>query len=96
MRWGNLGDRSHGAAVGATANLAGSGGAIVGTYEDEGIFVELSGGRQADGVAVIKPKIVSSSPLLSDEQAAIIRRRGAREHGGSAEGTQEKRLATLS
>jgi glucuronokinase len=46
-------------AVGATANFAGSGGAIVGTYEDEGMFGKLTAAGKLIGVAVIKPKIVS-------------------------------------
>jgi glucuronokinase len=45
--------------VGATANFAGSGGAIVGTYEDEGMFGKLTAAGKLIGVAVIKPKIVS-------------------------------------
>jgi glucuronokinase len=46
-------------AVGATANFAGSGGAIVGTYEDEAMFGRLTAAGKAIGVAVIKPRIVS-------------------------------------
>ncbi len=46
-------------AVGATSNFAGSGGAIVGTYEDEAMFERLTEGMKQVGVAVIKPKIVS-------------------------------------
>jgi glucuronokinase len=46
-------------AAGATANFAGSGGAIVGTYADEKIFGKLAEAGKAIGVAVIKPKIVS-------------------------------------
>jgi glucuronokinase len=44
--------------AGATANFAGSGGAIVGTYADEDMFARLAEAMQAIGVAVIKPKIV--------------------------------------
>ena len=55
---GNL-DMVHAArAVGATSNFAGSGGAIVGTYEDEKMFDRLVEGMKAAGVAVIKPRIV--------------------------------------
>ncbi len=43
--------------AGATANFAGSGGAIVGAYEDEAMFARLSERLKAAGVAVIKPKI---------------------------------------
>jgi glucuronokinase len=46
-------------AAGATANFAGSGGAIVGTYADEKIFGKLTDAGRSIGVAVIKPKIVS-------------------------------------
>jgi glucuronokinase len=46
-------------AAGATANFAGSGGAIVGTYEDEGMFGKLTAAGKSIGVAVIKPKIVA-------------------------------------
>src|SRR5664280_1328456 len=45
-------------AVGATANFAGSGGAIVGTYDDEAMFGKLTAAAKPIGVAVIKPKIV--------------------------------------
>jgi glucuronokinase len=43
--------------AGATANFAGSGGAIVGTYADEAMFRRLVEEMKAIGVAVIKPKI---------------------------------------
>ena len=45
--------------AGATANFAGSGGAIVGAYEDEAMFTRLSEGLKSEGVAVIKPKIAT-------------------------------------
>ena len=44
--------------VGATSNFAGSGGAIVGTYEDDVMFRRLSDAMQTAGVAVIKPTIL--------------------------------------
>ena len=44
--------------AGATANFAGSGGAIVGTYEGAAMFDRLVAGGKAVGVAVIKPRIV--------------------------------------
>jgi glucuronokinase len=43
--------------AGASANFAGSGGAIVGLYRDEGMFTRLTEAMEAIGVAVIKPKI---------------------------------------
>ena len=46
-------------AAGATANFAGSGGAIVGTYEDEAMLGKLTAAGKPIGVAVIRPKIVS-------------------------------------
>ncbi len=44
--------------TGASANFAGSGGAIVGTYTGDAMFARLTDYMQAIGVAVIKPKIV--------------------------------------
>ena len=46
-------------AAGATANFAGSGGAIVGTYEDEAMFQRLVDTMRPIGVGVIKPNIVT-------------------------------------
>lgn len=46
---------------GATAKFAGSGGAIVGTYEDETMFRRLKTALGAIGVAVIQPKIVAGA-----------------------------------
>jgi len=43
--------------AGATANFAGSGGAIVGTYEDERMFQNLTDAMKAIGVGVIKPEV---------------------------------------
>jgi len=44
--------------AGATSNFAGSGGAIVGTYEDQAMFDRLTEFMRPLGVTVIKPKIV--------------------------------------
>ena len=44
--------------VGATANFAGSGGAIVGTYEDEPMYDALVSAMRPLGVAVVKPRIL--------------------------------------
>ncbi|HXG10198.1 MAG TPA: hypothetical protein VNK04_10445 [Gemmataceae bacterium] len=44
--------------VGASANFAGSGGAIVGTYRDEAMFQELHKALGAIGCRVIKPLLV--------------------------------------
>jgi len=45
--------------AGATANFAGSGGAIVGTYGDEATFERLTEYMRPLSVAVIKPRIVT-------------------------------------
>ncbi len=44
--------------AGASANFAGSGGAVVGTYTGDAMFTRLADSMQAIGVAVVKPKIV--------------------------------------
>jgi len=44
-------------AAGASANFAGSGGAIVGMYEDEAMFEKLVAEMKKIGVAVIKPLV---------------------------------------
>ena len=43
--------------IGATANFAGSGGAIVGAYEDERMYQALSEAMRSLGVAVVKPEV---------------------------------------
>jgi glucuronokinase len=43
--------------VGATSNFAGSGGAIVGTYQDEAMFRNLVEAMRPVGVAVIRPHV---------------------------------------
>jgi len=45
--------------AGASANFAGSGGAIVGMYRDEDMFARLEANMKSAGAAVIKPKIVA-------------------------------------
>lgn len=45
-------------AVGASAKFTGSGGAIIGTYEDEHMFEQLSTAMHSIGAEVIKPEIV--------------------------------------
>ena len=44
--------------VGATAKFTGSGGAIVGTYEDEAMFQKLTEALEPLGLGVIKPQIL--------------------------------------
>lgn len=46
---------------GASAKFTGSGGAIVGTYEDDGMFKKLAETLEPMGVAVIRPRIVNES-----------------------------------
>ncbi len=43
--------------VGATANFAGSGGAIVGTYEGEGMYEAIQAAMKPFGVLAVKPRI---------------------------------------
>ncbi len=45
---------------GASANFAGSGGAIVGTYSDEAMFEKLAAAFRDIGVGLVKPEIVSA------------------------------------
>ncbi|HBY59602.1 MAG TPA: GHMP kinase [Solibacterales bacterium] len=52
--------------VGASANFAGSGGAVTGSYADEAMFDRLSEEMGAIGVAVIRPQIVPLRPAGSD------------------------------
>jgi glucuronokinase len=48
-------------ACGATANFAGSGGAIVGTYEDEQMFAAMQTAMKTIGAAVVKPTIAPTT-----------------------------------
>jgi glucuronokinase len=44
-------------ACGAAANFAGSGGAVVGTYEDEQMFAAIETAMKTIGAAVVKPTV---------------------------------------
>ena len=44
--------------VGASAKFTGSGGAIVGLYDDEKMFISLKRALSSQGVSVLKPNIV--------------------------------------
>lgn len=55
---GNLDMVAAARSVGATANFAGSGGAIVGTYEDEGMYCRLVEAMRPLQVGVVKPEVV--------------------------------------
>lgn len=46
--------------TGASAKFTGSGGAIIGTYEDEAMFERLKKNLEAEQISVIKPEIVTS------------------------------------
>ena len=50
--------------VGASAKFTGSGGAIIGTYEDEAMFSRLSAVCKSHGIEVIKPDIVTEGAQL--------------------------------
>jgi glucuronokinase len=52
-------------AAGASANFAGSGGAIVGAYHDEETYRKLQQSMEAAGIAVIKPTIVPKAQYQS-------------------------------
>jgi glucuronokinase len=45
--------------VGASANFAGSGGAIVGAYEDDAMYARLVEEMRKVGVAVVKPVVTA-------------------------------------
>ena len=47
--------------AGASSNFAGSGGAVVGMYEDEAMFAKLVSAMKPLGVAVIKPQVLEST-----------------------------------
>lgn len=51
--------------VGASANFAGSGGAVVGTFKDEGMFRDLESEMKKLSIAVIKPTVVGKSQASS-------------------------------
>ncbi len=55
---GNLEMIRRSRAVGATSNFAGSGGAIVGTYQDEDMFTRLQQSLGAAGVKVLRPRVL--------------------------------------
>lgn len=49
-------------ATGAHAKLAGSGGAIIGAYEDEAMYARLEQDMAGSGIRVFKPQILPESP----------------------------------
>jgi len=52
--------------VGASAKFTGSGGAIVGTYEDEAMFRALKAALRAQQVKVLKPRLVAGKRQESE------------------------------
>jgi glucuronokinase len=52
-------------AVGATANFAGSGGAIAGTYRDDDMFEALTRSLGMKGIGVIRPQIMAAGAQRS-------------------------------
>ncbi|MFA6659860.1 MAG: hypothetical protein WCS25_09230, partial [Victivallaceae bacterium] len=50
--------------AGASAKFTGSGGAIIGTYEDEKMFAKLKKDLKRFSVEVIKPEIVNSASAM--------------------------------
>ncbi len=61
MSEGNIRAVETARAQGASAKFTGSGGAIVGTYEDEAMFQRLVSALEPQGMKVIKPMIVDES-----------------------------------
>jgi glucuronokinase len=57
--------------IGASANFAGSGGAVVGTYKDEAMYQTLCDAMQRIGVAVIKPAV---TPVNEKTEASSAKR----------------------
>jgi glucuronokinase len=53
--------------TGASANFAGSGGAIVGLFEDEAMFRRLEDAFAVKGIRVIKPDYVPMLPAEATE-----------------------------
>ena len=49
---------------GPPAKFTGSGGAIIGTYEDEAMFLRLKEVLQRNRINVIKPEIVTEGEVL--------------------------------
>jgi len=56
---------------GASANFAGSGGAIVGIYEDEAMFRKLESAFERKGIRVIKPDFAPALPPQNGTQGGV-------------------------
>ena len=57
---------------GASAKFAGSGGAIVGTYEDDAQYAALSASLAALGCRTIKPVIATKSDESADMESGAV------------------------
>jgi glucuronokinase len=57
--------------AGATANFAGSGGAIVGTYKSDEMYLRLETAMRAIGVGVIRPRV--TTPATPGRTSAVAR-----------------------
>ena len=55
---------------GASAKFTGSGGAIVGTYEDEAMFEKLRATLEPMDMVVLRPDILPASPAATPAAAA--------------------------
>ena len=55
--------------VGASAKFTGSGGAIVGTYEDEAMYAKLTTALEGLGLKVFKPLIDGGAGMATPERA---------------------------
>jgi glucuronokinase len=58
---GNLDMVEAARSCGASAKFTGSGGAIVGTYDDDSMFAKLHETLSPMGIEVLKPKIIAES-----------------------------------
>lgn len=58
--------------VGASAKFAGSGGAIVGTYEDDGQYAALSTALEQIGCRTLKPRIASKADEAAELDSAAL------------------------
>ena len=65
---GNLEMITTARSVGATANFAGSGGAVVGCYRGEEMFAQLSDAMKQIGVAVVKPIVSPTARSYSQPE----------------------------
>ncbi len=70
--------------LGATSNFAGSGGAIVGAYEDEAMYAALAGEFSRIGVGIVKP-IVAPEQADQERESVVFPRAHAAAAGARPE-----------